>query len=188
MAPNQFGGPTAPPDGGGGPPQAGPPQGVPNMLAQPQGAPPGAPGAPDQQQPPVAPPSPEMMKEALTKQSMMAATLKQLLGKPDLSTKDILDSTGELVAEQVLSPFAAAKSLADLPPDGDSLQLRQWVGQHYANATRDLQVVSSMLAAHGQMMRQQQAGAPALGVPAPPPQGAPAGPPPAMSNQFSGAQ
>lgn len=168
----------------GGPLQA-PPN---NMLSQggPSAPPMGAagPGAPPQSAP-VVPPSPEMMKEALTKQSMMTSSLKQLLSKPDLSTKDILDEVGEMVAEQVLSPFMAAKSLSDLPPDGDSLKLRQWVGQHYANATKSFQTISSMLAAHGAMMRQQGAAPPMQEPPqAPTPQ--PSQSPPA--NQFSGAQ
>lgn len=191
MPPNMFAGAGPPPAGGGGgpmlagPPMAGPqgpPQAPGNMISQPlPGGPQGAPQAP------IVPPSPEKLKEVLTKQSMMVASLKQLLGEPDLKTKDILDSVGELVAEQAITPFMAAKSLSDLPPDGDSLKLRQWVGQHYANATQSFQTVSSMLAAHGAMMRRQQAGGAAMQPP--PVQGPePQIPAPPPSNQFSGDQ
>jgi hypothetical protein len=163
--PNLFAGGAAPPQGApiaapavplppGGPSpavSAPPPPGAGNMI----GGPPRGP------QMPAAPPSLPQLTEALHKTSYVASMLSGLLSKPDLSAKDILDDVGEMVAEQVMSPFMAAKYLSDLPPDGDSLKLRQWVGQHYATTSQSLQTVAEMISAHGQMMRGQAPGAPA---------------------------
>lgn len=117
-----------------------------NMLsgAQPQGQP----GAR-----PVAPPSREKMAEAIQKESFITGALKELLGIPDLSAKDILDTVGNIVAEQVMSPFQAAQSLKDLPSSDDSLTLRQWVANHYVRSMQSLQTVSEMMGAHGAMTR-----------------------------------
>jgi hypothetical protein len=136
-----------------------------NMLSGGQGQPQAsamAPGMGGNGQPPVQPPSQEMLMEAAHKQSVVTSHLKVLLGKPDLKTKDILNSVGEVIADGVMSPFDAAKYLSDLPSaDSDPLQLRQWVAQHYANATKAMQTVSSMIAAHGQMVRRQAQQTPA---------------------------
>lgn len=171
--PNLFGGdgamPSAAPMAPSGPPMAPPQGGSPspslgaaNMIS----------GPPKGPQAPPAPPSLPQLTEALHKTSYVTSMLSGLLSKPDLSTKDILDDVGEMVAEQVMSPFMAAKYLSDLPPDGDSLKLRQWVGQHYATTSQSLQTVASMISAHGQMMRGQGAPMPAQAgpaAPAPPP-------------------
>lgn len=188
MAPNMFGAsppatPGAPPAGPSpaGPAPSGPPQGTAptNMIA----------GAPNAAQAPPPPPSAAMLDEALHKTSYVASMLNQLLSKPDLSTKDVLDDVGEMVAEQVMSPFMAAKYLSDMPPDGDSLILRQWVGQHYATTSQSLQTIAEMVSAHGQMMRRaagpQGVAPPATGAPTP------AAPPPAPSpapNMIGGAE
>lgn len=132
-------------------PQAAPTMGA-NMLA---GGAPGAPqgaGGPQQQ---IVPPSIEKLHEVYHKQAYTVHALKGLLGKPDLSTKDILSEVGDAVADGILGPFDAARELETIPPGGDSLQLRQWIGQHYANASQALQTVSEMIAAHGQMTRRQ---------------------------------
>jgi hypothetical protein len=106
-----------------------------------------------------------MLMDVIHKQSVVAAHLKALLSKADLKTKDILGAVGEVVADGVMSPFDAAKSLSDLPgPDPEPLELRQWVAQHYANASKALQTVAQMIHAHGEMTRRQQA-------PTMPPQG-----------------
>lgn len=150
-------------------PQAGPvPQGAPNMLA---GGPQGAPGGGQPSQASAAPPSIGMLMEALHKQSYVVSELKQLLSKPDLTTKDVLNSVGEAVADKILGPFDAANYLKDLPPGDDAMALRQWVGQHYAQAYKAFQTVSEMVAAHGQMMRRQAAGQPMPQGPQAPPQG-----------------
>lgn len=122
-----------------------------NMLsgAQPQAGMP-RPGQPQQ---PIVPPSPEMLMEALHKQSYVTSALKGLLGKPNLSDRDVINAVGETVADGIMSPFQAADYLKDLPADAEPLQLRQWVGQHYANASQALQTVAEMLHAHGAMTR-----------------------------------
>lgn len=147
-----------------------------NMLAQgrqpPQGAMP-------QAQPPqgqMQPPSPQKLMDVMHKQHFVMATLKDLLGKPDLSKKDVLGAVGQIVADGIMGPFDAAKYLSDFPTDTDPLTLRQWVGTHYANASKNYQIVTSMLEAHGQMMRRQQA-------PMPAPSNAPM--PSAPANQLS---
>ena len=72
-------------------------------------------------------------------------------------------------------------NLADLPTaDAEPLQLRQWVAQHYANATKNLGIVSEMIAAHGAMVRRQAAAM------MPPPQSAPFAQP--AANQLSTPQ
>jgi hypothetical protein len=116
------------------------------------------------QQAPMVPPSYEKLKDVLHKTSYVNSMLKGLLSKPDLSTKDILDDVGEMVADQVMSPFDAAKYLGDLPPGDDSLALRQWVGQHYATSAQSMGQVLDLIQGHGQMTRgmasPQQAPAP----------------------------
>lgn len=197
MATNRLAGsgPTMMSGGGDGPapgltgtlgvaPQAAPQQGAmpaQNMLSQGGQAAPGMtpPGMSPQgaQQPP---PSREKLMDVLHKQHFVMATLKALLSKPDLAKKDVLGAVGEIVADGVMNPFDAAKYLADFPNDADPLTLRQWVGTHYANARKNYQIVSSMLEAHGAMVRRQAAGMPM-------PAGAPpfAQPP---SNQLSAPQ
>ena len=159
-------------------PQAAPQQGAmpagQNMLgaAAPGAAPPQR-GMPGQPQAPLVPPSKEMLMEAIHKQSVVTAHLKALLSKPDLKTKDILTAVGQVVADGVMSPFDAPKYLKDLPgPDPTPLELRKWVAQHYARASQALQTVASMIGAHGEMIRRQQA--------APSPQ-------PMIGNRFSQA-
>lgn len=170
MATNRLAGsgPTTISGGGDGPapgltgtlgvaPQAAPQQGsapAQNMLSQggqaaPGGISPGMP-PPGAQQPP---PSRERLMDVMHKQHFVMATLKGLLSKPDLAKKDVLGAVGEIVADGVMNPFDAAKYLADFPNDADPLTLRQWVGTHYANARKNYQIVSSMLEAHGQMVR-----------------------------------
>jgi hypothetical protein len=169
-------------------PQAAPQQGAmpaQNMLSrgggsaqQPAQAPNGMPGGP---QAPIVPPSKATLMEVSHKQSLITAYLKELLSKPNLKTKDVLTAVGEIVADRVMTPFDAAKYLADLPSgDASPLQLRQWVAQHYANASKNMGIVHSMIAAHGAMVRRQAAGMP---MQTPPPQMPPAAPAP--SNQFS---
>jgi hypothetical protein len=138
----------------------------------------------------IVPPSKEQLFEVSHKQSLISAYLKELLSKPDLKTKDVLAAVGEIVADRVLTPFDAAKYLTDLPSgDASSLQLRQWVGMHFANVSKNMGIVHSMIAAHGAMVR-RQAAAP-LQMPqsrfsqmAPPPPQMPP-PAPAPANQFS---
>lgn len=157
-------------------PQAAPQQGAmpgQNMLgASPQAPQPQQGGMPGQPQAPVVPPSKELLMEAIHKQSVVTAHLKALLSKPDLKTKDILTAVGQVVADGVMSPFDAPKYLKDLPgPDPTPLELRKWVAQHYARASQALQTVASMIGAHGEMVRRQQA----------------APPEPMMGNRFSQA-
>jgi hypothetical protein len=125
----------------------------PNMLAgagtPPQG-PPGAAAAPPQ---PIVPPTLPMLIDALHKVSYVNSTLRVLLNKPDLKTKDILNEVGEAVADGVMGPFDAAKELATLPAIDDSLALRQWVGQHYATSAQHMQTIAEMIEAHGHMVR-----------------------------------
>jgi hypothetical protein len=176
-------------------PQAAPQQGAmppQNMLSsggggaqQPAQAPNGAPGG---SQAPIVPPSKATLMDVSHKQNLVTAYLKELLSKPDLKTKDVLTAVGEIVADRVLSPFDAAKYLADLPSgDASPLQLRQWVAQHYATASRHMQIVHSMIAAHGAMVRRQVAAPPQMPQSRfsqmPPPQMPPATPAPA--NQLS---
>jgi hypothetical protein len=157
-------------------PQAAPQTAPSNMLAQGQPMPGGAPqgGSGPQDQQPLVPPTKEKLFEAAHKQSIVTAHLKALLGKSDLKTKDILNAVGEVIADGVMGPFDAAKYLADLPgADAEPLQLRKWVAQHYANATKALATVTEMIAAHGQMTRMAQAQSmPDQSMP--PPQAAPA--------------
>jgi hypothetical protein len=168
-------------------PQAAPQQGAmpQNMLSRGGGGaqqPAQANGAPGGPQGPIVPPSKATLMEVSHKQSLIFAYLKELLSKPDLKTKDVLTAVGEIVADRVLSPFDAAKYLADLPSgDASSLQLRQWVAQHYANVKKHMAIVHSMIAAHGAMVRRQAAGMPMQG-----PSGAP--PPNAPANQLSAPQ
>lgn len=133
-------------------PQAAPNQPTaPNMLAgggTPAGGPP-SPGMP----PPIVPPSIEKLHEVYHKQAYTVHALKGLLNKPDLATKDVLNEVGDAVANGILGPFDAATQLKTMPPNDDSLALRQWVGQHYANASQSMQTVSEMIAAHGHMTR-----------------------------------
>lgn len=198
MATNRLAGsgPTSTGGGGDGPapglsgtlgvaPQASPQQGAmppQNMLAQGGQPSPGMmrPGMPPQgaQQPP---PSPQMLMDVMHKQHFVMATLRGLLSKPDLSKKDVLGAVGEIVADGVMNPFDAAKYLADFPNDADPLTLRQWVGTHYANAAKNYGIVTSMLEAHGQMMRQQTAGMAQMPPPSVPPQGGGGAP----ANQFT---
>lgn len=194
MATNRLAGsgPTTISGGGDGPapgltgtlgvaPQAAPQQGpapAQNMLAQGGQAAPGGMPPPQGAQAPTLPPSREKLFEVSHKQSDIVAHLRELLSKPDLKTKDILGAVGEIVADGTLSPFDAAKYLSDLPTaDAEPLQLRQWVAQHYANATKNLGTVSEMIAAHGAMVRRQASGMPMM----PPAGGAPA-------NQLSAPQ
>ena len=165
-------------------PQAAPQQGAmpaQNMLVQGGQSQPGGMPPPQGAQAPAPPPSKEKLFEVSHKQSDIVAHLRELLSKPDLKTKDILGAVGEIVADGTLSPFDAAKYLSDLPTaDSEPLQLRQWVAQHYANATKNLKIVSEMIAAHGAMVRRQAAGM------APPPQAAPFAQP--AANQLSAPQ
>jgi hypothetical protein len=110
------------------------------------------------------------MAEAIHKESFVTGALKELLGIPDLSAKDILDTVGNIVAEQVMSPFQAAQSLKDLPSSDDSLTLRQWVANHYVRSMQSLQTVSEMMGAHGAMTRgMAPGGQPQVPQPAPAP-------------------
>ena len=176
-------------------PQAPPQRPAPaqNMLSQcggaaqqPAQAPNGTPGGP---QAPLVPPSKATLMEVSHKQNLIIAYLKELLSKPDLKTRDVLTAVGKIVADRALSPFDAAKYLADLPSgDASSLQLRQWVAQHYAIASKHMGIVHSMIAAHGAMVRRQAATPPQMpqsrfSQMAPPPQMPPAAPVPA--NQLS---
>jgi len=180
--------PQAAPHKGAGAPQ--------NMLSQGVGSPPqnarGPGGAPGGPQAPIVPPSKETLMEVSHKQSLITAYLKELLSKPDLKAKDILTAVGEIVADRVMSPFDAAKYLADFPGgEASPLQLRQWVAQHYANASKNMRIVHSMIAAHGAMVRRQAAAPPQspqsrFSQMAPPPQMPPAAPAPA--NQFTAMQ
>lgn len=200
MATNRLAGSGPTPTGGGGDgpapglsgtlgvaPQASPQQGAmppQNMLAQGGQPSPGMmrPGMPSQgaQQPP---PSKQMLFDVSHKQSDIVAHLRELLSKSDLKTKDILGAVGEIVADGTLSPFDAAKYLSDLPTaDAPPLQLRQWVAQHYTNATKNLGIVSEMISAHGQMVRRQAAGM------MPPPQVAQPAPMAPPANQFLAMQ
>src|ERR1700722_4673451 len=168
-------------------PRAPPQQGAmpQNMLSRGGGAqqnaqgPGGAPGGP---QAPIVPPSKATLMEVSHKQNLVIAYLKELLSKPDLKTKDVLTAVGKIVADRALSPFDAAKYLADLPSgDASSLQLRQWVAQHYATASKHMGIVHSMIAAHGAMVRRQAAAPPQIpqsrfSQMAPPPQMPPAAP------------
>ena len=176
-------------------PRAPPQQGAmpQNMLSRGGGAaqqPAQANGTPGGPQAPIVPPSKEQLFEVSHKQSLISAYLKELLSKPDLKTKDVLMSVGEIVADGVLSPFDAAKYLTDLPTaDSPPLQIRQWVAQHYANVTKNMGIVHSMIAAHGAMVRRQAAAPPQMPQPrfsqmAPPPPQMPP-PAPAPANQFS---
>jgi hypothetical protein len=155
-------------------PQAAPTIG-PNMLARPPAAPAGLPGAMPAAAAPgqLVPPSIEQMTEVLHKVSYINATLKQLLGEPDLSTRDILDKVGDAVADGIMGPFDAARELASLPPGNDSLALRQWVAGHYANSKRTMDTIIEMIEAHGQMVRRGGR-----------PQTPQLGPPPAPRNAF----
>jgi hypothetical protein len=178
-------------------PQAAPQQGAmppQNMLSRGGGAqqnaqgPGGAPGGPPA---PIVPPSKATLMEVSHKQNLIIAYLRELLSKPDLKTKDILTAAGEIVADRVMTPFDAARWLADLPGgDASPLQLRQWVAQHFATSSKNMGIVHSMIAAHGAMVRRQAAGMPmpaapmgAQQGPAAPPQMPPATPAPA--NQLS---
>lgn len=139
------------------------PQGPINMLSSPQGG-----GAPPQL------PTQDQLIEALHKVGYLNHELKQLLSKPQLETKDILDGVGQAVGDQIMSPFMAAKYLSDLPPNADSLQLRQWVGQHYATTAVNLKKIGQMIAAEGAMRRRMQGQQAPMG--AQPMQGAPPSP------------
>jgi hypothetical protein len=178
-------------------PRAPPQQGAmpQNMLSRGGGAaqqPAQANGTPGGPQAPIVPPSKATLMEVSHKQSLITAYLKELLSKPNLKTRDILTVVGEIVADRVMTPFDAAKYLADLPSgDASPLQLRQWVAQHYANASRNMGIVHSMIAAHGAMVRRQAAAPPQMpqsrfSQMAPPPQMPP--PAPAPSNQLSAMQ
>lgn len=145
-------------------PQAAPQQQSSNMFSA--AAPRPMPGGP---QAPVAPPSHEAMTEAFQKESFVSSALKELLGIPNLSTKDILDTVGNIVAEQIMSPFQAAQSLKDLPPTDDSMTLRQWVANHYARSMQSLQTVSEMIGARGAMMRRMGLAEPQIPPSAPSP-------------------
>jgi hypothetical protein len=140
------------------------------QQGQPQAAQ-GQPGAP------LVPPSHATLIDVFHRGSYVVSALKQLLSKPDLKTKDILDTVGEIVADQVMSPFDAAKYLADMPTQADPLQLRQWVGQHYANSAKNLQTVAEMLHAHGAMTRRMAQQPPQMM----PPDASPQMPPPDQS-------
>lgn len=141
-------------------PQAVQQQAPQNMLAQ--GGRPTPVGMPQAASPQgqMQPPSPQKLMDVMHKQHFVMATLKDLLSKPDLSKKDVLGAVGQIVADGIMGPFDAAKYLRDFPTDADPLTLRQWVGTHYANAAKNYQTVTSMLEAHGQMVRRQQAGMP----------------------------
>jgi hypothetical protein len=161
-----------------------------NMLSQGGQPSPGGMPSPQGAQAPIVPPSKEQLFEVSHKQSLISAYLKELLSKPDLKTKDVLTAVGEIVADGVLSPFDAAKYLTDLPTaDSPPLQIRQWVAQHYANVTKNMGIVHSMIAAHGAMVRRQAAAPPQMPqsrfsqMAPPPPQMPP--PAPAPANQFS---
>jgi hypothetical protein len=175
-------------------PQAAPQQGPTpqNMLSRGGGGaqqPAQANGTPGGPQAPIVPPSKEQLFEVSHKESLVFAYLKELLSKPDLKTKDVLTAVGEIVADRVMTPFDAAKYLADLPGgDASPLQLRQWVAQHYANVSKNMGIVHSMIAAHGAMVRRQAAAPPQMpqsrfSQMAPPPQMPP--PAPAPANQLS---
>ena len=143
-----------------------PQQPSPNLLAgagQPQGQP---------MQPQLQPPSKEQLMDVAHRTSYVNSMLKGIIGKPNLSPRDVIDSVGNLVAEQIMDPFMAAKYLTDLPTD--TPQVRQWVAKHYVASRQSLQSVSEMLEAHGKMTRAAQ------NAPAPRQQGAPIGQPVAL--------
>lgn len=124
-------------------PQASPDNG--NMLA----------GSPPQGQSPQQPPSKEQLLNAFHKTSIVNEELKGILGKPELSVRDVIDVVGNIVSQEVMSAFDATNYLKDLPPDGDSAKLRQWVAGHYTKSAQTLQTVAEMLHAEGQAGRDQ---------------------------------
>lgn len=135
-------------------PQASPNQPAPNMLAG-GGMPPGGLPRPGAAPATIAPPSIGKLHEVYHKQAYTLSALKGLLNKPELSTKDVLNEVGEAVANGIMGPFDAADQLKTMPAVDDSLAIRQWVGQHYANASQALQTVSEMIAAHGEQTRRR---------------------------------
>lgn len=123
------------------------PQQQPNMLA--------GPNAGGAQQAPIQPPDKVTLVDVAHKTSYVNAALGELMSKPNLTERDIVDSVGDMIAEQAMNTFQAAKYLADLPDN--PAQLRQWVAQHYVTSKQTLQTVSEMLQAHGNMMRRAAA-------------------------------
>lgn len=127
-----------------------PAQAAPNMLAKAGQAPGAAPQAPAQ-----PPPSKEQLLDVAHRTAYVNDALGKLIGKPNLSSRNVVDQVGNLVAEQIMDPFMAAKYLGDLPDN--TPQIRQWVAQHYANSKQTLQTVTEMIHAEGAMRRRQTA-------------------------------
>lgn len=77
-----------------------------------------------------------------TQMNTMRSTLGALYAKPDLSTKDIIDATGKLVAVGAIKPQQAAVELSNAPKD--PAQLRGWIGNHLATAAANHQQFQMM--------------------------------------------
>jgi hypothetical protein len=125
------------------------------LSAAPAASPQGIAGAQARQ--PIVPPSREVLMKAFHDQSYVVSALRGLLGKPNLADRDVLNAVGAIVADEIMSSFQAATYLKDLPNDAEPLQLRQWVGQHFALASQHLQTVAEMIAAEGAMVRRRRA-------------------------------
>jgi len=69
--------------------------------------------------------------------------LRELLAKPNISPRDVINGVGHLVSEQIMDIPMAAKYLSDLPQGSD--QLRQWLTQHYVASAANLKSVAQML-------------------------------------------
>ena len=80
-----------------------------------------------------------------------------------------------------MGPFDAANELKSLPSTGESLALRQWVGQHYATSAGHLNTIVEMIEAHGNMVR--RGGRPRGAMP----RGQASPPNPALQNAFMNA-
>ena len=100
----------------------------PNALAGPQ---------------PPAPPTNEALIDAAHKTGYINSMLRELLAKPNISPRDVINGVGHLVSEQIMDVPMAAKYLSDLPAGND--QVRQWLTQHYVTSTSNLRSIAQII-------------------------------------------
>lgn len=98
--------------------------------------------------PPQSPPTRDQIVEAIQKTHYINDGLRLLLNKEGgPSRSDVIDETGHLISEGILSPQQAAQELQSLPSDNG--QIKIWLQQHIVNSTVARGKLLGMLAPGG---------------------------------------
>lgn len=121
-------------------------------------------------QPQEAPHSPQELAKAVTRTSYQAQALGALARKPDVTDKDVINSTGQAVADGHLTAADAVKFLASMPPDD---QIKPWLDQMYLRNLSAAVRLSSMQAGAPVPQAQPQQAAPMPQGQMQPPQASP---------------